>query len=146
MTQAKALFKELQLPQEGAQKLIDFYSSQVKEVAEAPMKAWQEMQKKWTDEIKNDPQIGGVKLDAVRANVGRAIDLLGPDLAAQFRQQMDFTGAGNNPAFVRALNLWASKLVEAGAVQAPKPAPSGQPGSRPASAAAAIYPNLPSAG
>ena len=139
---ATALFKELGLPQAAAQKLVDFYSAQSQQASEAPFKAWHETQEAWKTEIKADPEIGG-KLDTVKTTIARAIDGLGDaKLAADFRQAMDYTGAGNNPAFIRAFYRLAAKVTEGSHV-------SGQPqGSRPrpVSAAAALYPNLPHAG
>jgi hypothetical protein len=56
---------------------------------------------------------------------------------------MDYTGAGNNPAFIRAFFKLAERLVEGshvtgkGPVQVRQDGTSGRP-----SAAAAMYPNL----
>ena len=139
--EASGLFKELGLPQAAAQKLVDFYAKQSLDAAEAPIKFYKDMQDKWITEIKADPEIGG-KLDNVRATVGRAIDGLGdPKLAADFRAAMDLTGAGNNPAFIRAFYKLAQKVTEGAHV-------GGQPRGpeKPRSAAQAIYPNLPSGG
>lgn len=143
LKEATPLFKELNLPQDQAQKLIDFYAKTSREAAEAPMKLWQDTQKAWVDEVKADPEIGG-KLDAVRTTVSKAIDSLGPELATMFRQAMDMTGAGNNPAFVKAFYKFASQLTEGGSVRGNGPATTGQGNQgRPPSAASALYPNLP---
>lgn len=148
MTEAAGVFKELNLPQEGAQRLVDLYTKQIQEAVEAPFKLWQQTQEKWISEIKTDPEIGG-KLDQVKTTVARAIDGLGdPKLAADFRQAMDYTGAGNNPAFIRAFYKLASKLTEGGFVSGRGPAPQGQRAngaSRP-SAAQAMYPGGPITG
>lgn len=140
--EAGELFKGLNLPQEGAQKLIDFYSAKTLEAAEAPYKAYRDMQTKWVDEIKADPEIGE-KLDEVKTVVGRAIDGLGnPKLAASFREAMDLTGAGNNPAFIRAFYKLAQKVTEGQHVAGRGPAAVKPPG-RGGSAAHNLYPNLP---
>ncbi|HEX4919320.1 MAG TPA: hypothetical protein VFV92_01095 [Candidatus Bathyarchaeia archaeon] len=136
-------FKELNLSQDGAQKIMDLYNKEVVEAQEGPYKLWQETQDKWRTEIMQDPELGG-KLDQVKATVARAIDGLGdPKLATEFRAAMDFTGAGNNPAFIRAFYKLASKLTEGGAAAGGGPAGSGTPGgNKPPSVAQALYPNL----
>lgn len=142
---ALPLFKELNLPQSAAQKLVDFYAKTSQEAANAPIKFWQDQQTKWRDEIKADPEIGG-KLDQVKATTSRMLDSLGdPKLVADFREAMDFTGAGNNPAFIRAFYKLASKLTEGTPVHGAKPSAEGQkaPGTGPKSVASAMYPNLP---
>jgi hypothetical protein len=142
--EAGALFKGLNLSQDQAQSLVDFYTKQTREAFEAPFNAWKDTQDKWISEVKADPEIGG-RLDQVKATVSRAIDGLGdPKLAADFRQAMDYTGAGNNPAFIRAFYKLAQKVTEGGAVQGRNPSAFGQkePGAAPPSTAKALYPNL----
>jgi hypothetical protein len=139
-------FKEMGLSQTEGQKLMDLYMKEVVESETAPYRVWQETQEKWRTEIRNDPDIGG-KLDRVRETVSRAIDGLGdPKLAKEFREAMDFTGAGNNPAFIRAFYKLASLVTEGKAAPAGGPSPAARPqGGRP-SVATAMYPNLPSQG
>src|SRR5215831_3812353 len=96
------LFREIGLDQPSAQRLMDLYTTKVKEVAEAPINTWSETRKGWVEEIKNDPALGK-RLPEVRQTVARAIDGLGDQkMAQEFRQAMDITGAGDNPAFIRA--------------------------------------------
>lgn len=137
--EATAVFKELGLPQEGAQRLIDLYSKNIQEAIDAPFKLWNETQERWVNEVKADPEIGG-KLDLVRQTISKAVDGLGdPNLANAFRSAMDATGAGNNPAFIRAFYKMAQRLTEGTHV-------SGQPAkssSTPPSAAKALFPDLP---
>lgn len=146
MNEATGIFKELGLNNKGAQRLVDFYNTRMQEIADAPMKTWIDTQKAWQDEIKTDPEIGR-KLPEVRNTVAKAIDSLGdPKLAAEFRKAMDFTGVGNNPAFVKAFYKLAQNVVEGKAVSGAGPSKFGQqaPGAteRP-SAAKALYPNNP---
>ena len=68
-----------------------------------------------------------------------------PDpLAAEFRKAMDVTGAGNNPAFIRAFYKLAQKVTEGHIVTNGKPSPLGQtaPDAAPKSASGTFYPNL----
>ena len=144
LKEAHAKFKELNLSQEQAQGLMDLYGQKIKEAEDSPYKLWMETQEKWRDEIKADPEIGG-KLDQVKTTVARAIDGLGdPKLAADFRQAMDFTGAGNNPAFIRTFYKLALMVTEGRPATAGRPSPAAAPsGGKPSSLAAAMYPHLP---
>ena len=140
---ALPVFKELGLGQDQAQKLVDFYATVSQKAADAPFQLWKETQQKWVDEIKADPEIGG-KLDQVKATVSKAIDGLGdPKLANDFRAAMDYTGAGNNPAFIRAFYKLASKLSEGGTVIGGGPVGQVEPGKGQQSAAHRLFPNLP---
>lgn len=142
--EATELFRSLNLPQEGAQKLVDFYIGKLQEVADRPIKHAQELQEKWVNEVKADPVIGK-KLPEVKTTISRALDTLGDaKMVASFRAAMDETGAGNHPAFIRALYQMAQKLVEGQPVQGNGPARTGQTsrGQMP-SAAQAMYPNNP---
>lgn len=145
-TEAGTLFKGMNLSQADGQKLVDFYAAKTVEAAQAPFKAWKDTQEAWTADIKADPELGP-KLDVVRATVAKAIDGLGdPKLASDFREAMDYTGAGNNPAFIKAFYRLSQKLTEGTHVAGRGPSPHGQTptgqNARP-SLAAAIYPNLP---
>lgn len=142
-TAAKAMFKSMGLTQEQGQQLVDFYTKHTTEAANAPYNTWNEMQENWVKEVKSDPQIGH-RLNEVKTTISRAIDGLGdPKLAQDFREAMDFTGAGNNPAFIKAFYKLAQMVTEGRHVSGNGPSPAAQPGSRPASAAKAMYPNLP---
>jgi hypothetical protein len=142
---ALPVFKELGLSQEGAQKLVDFYAKVTQKAQEDPYKLWSQTQEKWVSEVKADPVIGG-KLDQVKATVARAIDGLGDaKLASDFRAAMDYTGAGNNPAFIRAFYKLATQITEGRPVGGNGPSTLGQqaPGQGPKSIANALFPNLP---
>lgn len=135
------MFKDLRLPQGEAQRLIDYYAKKSLEAANAPVEYYQEMQEKWVNEIKADSEIGG-KLDQVKTTIGRALDSLGDSkLANEFRAAMDFTGAGNHPAFVKVFYRMAQRLTEGTTHVGGAPRGANE---RPKSAAQAIYPNLPS--
>lgn len=144
--EAGKLFKEMNLSQAQAQSLVDFYAAKTREAAEAPFNYYKEMQDKEVAKIKADPEIGG-KLDAVKTTVSKALDGLGnPQLAADFRRDMDLTGAGNFHSFVKVIFALASKVTEGGHVSGSAPSKYGQqaPGGERRTAANALYPNLPS--
>ena len=142
--EAAGIFKGMNLNQAQAQQLVDFYTQKSAESANQPFQAWNDMQEKWVAEVKADPLIGP-KLNEVKTTIARAIDGLNdPKLAASFREAMDFTGAGNNPAFIKAFYKLAQMVTEGGHVAGGGPSAAGQKraGEMP-SAAQAMYPNLP---
>ena len=144
--EVSTLFKEIGLDQPSAQKLMDFYVAKATDAAEAPYRLWADTQKQWVNEIKADKDIGG-RLPEIKTTVAKAIDGLGdPKLAQEFRQAMDITGAGNHPAFVKTFWKLAQMVTEPGHVSGKGPSAEGQksPDERPRTAAAAMYPNLPS--
>lgn len=96
---ATTLFKEAGLPQEQAQKFIDLAVEREQAAAQKGVQAFVDLQSKWVSEIKADPEIGGARFTASMAAAGRAIDRLGvPGL----KEALNLTGAGNNPAIVKA--------------------------------------------
>jgi len=146
---ASPLFKELGLNQAQAQKLIDFYGDAALKAGEAPFEAFEATQKEWRDSVIADPALGNGKdglKDEVKAAIGRVVDSLPHEIKTDFQQAMTLTGAGNNPAFVKAFYNLAQRLNEGSLVRGGGPSPEGQskPGA-PRSAASALFPNLPSA-
>ncbi len=147
IAKAEPIFKELNLSQDQAQKLLDFYGEAAAAAETAPYDEYETMRKSWRDEVtKSDLGDGksGLKPE-VSATIGRAIDSLPPEIAKPFREAMTMTGAGDNPAFIRAFYTLAQGLGEGTLVRGKGPSPAGQTNSnRPQSAATALYPNLPS--
>ena len=95
--------QEAKLPQEVAQKMVDLYSSELKAIQEAPMRAWTEMQTKWQNEVRNDPEIGGANLDKNLAATKTGLKNLLGEGADKLFEALNFTGAGNNPEIIRGL-------------------------------------------
>lgn len=160
---AKPLFKELGLTQDNAQKLVDFYNEHAKRISEERDKGlmdyWQKTRSDWRDELKKDDVVGKLVGEngnfgpdsALITTVNKALDgLQDPKLVSDFKDAMELTGAGDNPAFVKVLYALSKKVTEGSSYAAGNPSPldpkTGQVrGSRP-TAGAAIYPHLPSAG
>lgn len=147
VTEASAVFKELGLTNDQAQKLVDLQAKISKDQAEAPYKAYDAMREGWQNEVKADKEIGHI-LPKVKETIGRALDTLGsPELVTEFKSAMNLTGAGDHPAFIKAFYKLASAVVEGRHVQGANPSPHGQSAQgttqRP-SAAQAMYPKLPS--
>lgn len=149
-TKADGLFKEVGLTQEEAQKLVDFYVETTTESFQQPFVAYQDMLNEWREESTNHPDLKG-KLGAgqeINVRISKALDALNdPTLSQDFRNVMDLTGAGNHPAFIRTINAWAKMITEGGHVSGNGPTKASQsaPGEGPPSAAAAMWPKLPSA-
>lgn len=118
-------------PNDRGQKLIDLYHGAVKQAGEANTLAWQKVNETWIGQVKADAEIGGAKFETTKTSIARTIDLLGPDKASAFRQALDVTGIGNNPAFWHGMAAFAKLLTEGGHV-AGSPAGSGRADMKPA--------------
>jgi hypothetical protein len=96
---ATELFAETGLSQDQAQKFIDLAMARETAATHRGVQAFVDLQNQWVSEIKADPDIGGDRLKASLASAARAIDRLDvPGL----REALNFTGAGNHPAVVKA--------------------------------------------
>ena len=147
--EADKIFKGLGLNQEQAQSLVDFYTAKTTESHNQPYEAYQEMTQGWRTESESHPDLKG-KLgpgQEVNVRISRALDGLGdPKLASDFKALMDLTGAGNHQAFIRVIDKLAQKVTEGTHVAGRGPSPLGQsePNRPQPSAAAALWPTLPS--
>jgi hypothetical protein len=123
-------------PLDRGQKLLDLYADTVKQGREAATQAWNDVNKQWQDATMALPEIGGAKWNATKATIAKAIDSLGTEHAAAFREALDVTGAGNHPAVTRALHAWAAKLTEGSHI-------GGNPPGATPTIKEAFYPNSP---
>ena len=147
--EADKVFKGLGLSQEQAQSLVDFYTAKTTEAFKAPFDAYQAVTDGWRQESENHPDLKG-KLGPgkeVSVRISKFLDGIGDaQLAKDFREHMDITGAGNHQAFIRVLDHFAQRLTEGTHVAGKGPSEAGQsrPGQAPKTAAQSMYPNLPS--
>ena len=138
-----ALFKDLGLSQDQANKLVDYYGKNLLASAEAPYKQWADTQKEWVSDIH---ERFGSKAEATRRDINEAItNAMPPSLAKSFRSALDITGAGSNPDIFEALSILAKPHIEGKPVTPGAPSkeankPPGAP-DRP-SLAEAMYPHL----
>ena len=140
---AVGMFKEAGLSQDAAQKFVEFHADALRAATEGPYKLWQDTQDAWLDELRSDPKIGkSIDNGEVGASVSKMISALPVEQATAFREALNFTGAGNNPAIVRGLYELSRQFSEPGHVQGQSPVPSKAPGTGRPSPAAALYPNL----
>lgn len=124
--------KEL-TPAAQAQALVDLQAKVSKEASEAGSQAWTDMQTQWQTEVKNDPDVGGAKLDTNLAGIGKLIDTYGSN---ELRAVMDLTGAGNNVHVVKFLANVAKQLTEGA------PVSGGTPTTTEESLASILYPTM----
>jgi hypothetical protein len=123
--QAQAAFKELGLNQEGAQKLVDLYVANGLKQADAPYKAWADLQKQWTTEIAE--RFPGAKSTEVKSMIkGVITNVLSPSLSKNMMKALDITGAGSHPDIVEALSILLKPLSEGTPVRGNGPAKTGQ--------------------
>ena len=100
MTQAKTVFKELNLTQEQAQQLVDFESNVKSEEMQRQQEAWDELQGTWKNASENDKEFGGDGLDANLAIAKQGRDAFGDK---EFNEMLEVTGVGNHPEMIRFL-------------------------------------------
>jgi hypothetical protein len=106
---ATELFAETGLSQDQAQKFIDLAMARETAAAHKSVQAFVDLQNQWVSEIKADPDIGGDRLKTSLASANRAIDRLDvPGL----REALNFTGAGNHPAIVKAFVRLGQMIAE----------------------------------
>lgn len=142
-----ATFKELNLTQDQAQKLVDAYTSNLIDVMKGPEEAYNTIREGWRKEVLSDATLatGGKMKPEVLQTIGRAIDSIGDAKVSQsFREIMDTTGVGDNPAFVKMFYHLAKASTEGTHVNGNGPSPGGQshPNAKPTSIANAMFPNL----
>ena len=93
-----ALAKEMKLPADAAQRVVDMAVQEAQAAAEAHTALVQS----WADEVKADKTLGGDNLTASAVIARKAIDLGPPELKAL----LNSTGLGNHPAVFR----WAHAI------------------------------------
>lgn len=149
---AVPIFKELGLTQDAAQKLVDFHANQMLAATKGPQDAYAATRADWQAKVTADPDMkaatsgGKTGLDAVKLDIGRALNAIGDEsLVKDFKVAMDITGAGDHPAFVKAMWKLAQFIGEGKHVTGAGPSEHGQtkPGAKPPTIANALYPNLP---
>jgi hypothetical protein len=141
---ATPIFKELGLTQPQADKLFELYGKLTDGNSSRQLEAVNTMREEWRNAVKSDAEIGG-KLDAVKAEIGKSLDLLPSGLRDEFKAAMDLTGAGDHPAFVKAFYKLSQMVNEGKPVTGGGPSTHGQtaPGTGRPSLASAMYPNNP---
>lgn len=122
-----ALAKELKLKPEDAQRAVDLVAQmELQKVNEHA-----ETVKAWTNEVKNDKELGGDKLQDNLVIAKKTFSLLPEKDAAQLKEILNQTGLQAHPVFFRLFHAVGKALSEDSFVPGGKrPAPAGDAASR----------------
>ena len=129
----KATAKELNLPQEAAQRVVDLGIALIQKASDANATLIAEAQQGWITASKTDPEFGGDKLNESLALSRKGLEAVGtPELT----KLLDESGLGNHPEVIRAFVKVGKAYSEDGFV-------SGNGGeARSDSAAKRMYPSM----
>lgn len=97
MSEFKEVAKELNVTQEGAQKLVDLQNKLVNKLAEEQLKTWDDTLEEWKTSSKSDKEFGGIDFDK---NLAVANEFLATTSKA-FKDMLKATGVGNHPEMIR---------------------------------------------
>ena len=106
--EAQGIFRDLNLTQTQAQKLVDFQIGVQQKAAEAQEAEFQETHDKWLSDARADKEIGGDKWNASISEAKKAIQAFGDDALKDLLRD---TGAGSHPAVIRMFSK-IGKLVK----------------------------------
>lgn len=96
--QATPLFKELNLTQEQAQKLVDFQAANALKTRQSQQEAFTSLINKWQTDAKADKEFGGEKFEESVGIARLAVQKFG---TPAFKQLMEDHGVGNHPEMIR---------------------------------------------
>lgn len=129
LTAYSEVAKELNLPQEAAQKVLDKVAPVI---AASQLEAIKTVQNEWIASTKADKEFGGEKIDANIAVAKKALDTFGTPALVKLLNE---TGLGNHPEMIRAFYRAGKAISEDKHVSG-----SAAPGGR-KDAASVLYPN-----
>lgn len=92
------VFKDLELTQEQAQKLVDIQSQQVQAGQQAQVDAFSQQLEGWITDAKSDSEYGGDKFDESTATAMQAVEAFG---TPELKTMMETYGVGNHPEMIR---------------------------------------------
>lgn len=96
--EASPIFKELNLTQEQAQKLVNLQVKHEQDAYKAQVEAWETTTQNWRKAAESDPEYGGAKFKDSLAVARRALTEFG---TKELREALDLTGTGNHPEILR---------------------------------------------
>lgn len=100
MSELTPVLSEMKASPGTAQKLIDLYVKQVEKMRTDNAKQAQETTKTWSDELTNDPEIGGAKLNENLATARKVLNKYG---SAEFVEFLRDSGIGSYAPLVKFL-------------------------------------------
>lgn len=116
--------------QQLGQHMLDMHVAEIQRMADATAQhqrdVWAETNKRWIDEVKSDPEIGGNRQQTALGAAKSVIERFGgtpEQRQALYRDlgQDTGTGMGNNPNLIRLLHNVASAIAEGTSVPATTP-------------------------
>ena len=105
----KGLAKELNIPQEAAQKLIDLQTTMVAKQADEYQKAVVAQGQKWAAEVKSDPELGGENYDKSVSSAIKVIQSFGDPALTEL---LNDSGLGNHPALFKFCHRISAAISE----------------------------------
>lgn len=119
LTEFEGIARELNMPQESAQKLLDKMGPKI---AQVQMENIQKVQAEWTQQAQTDKEFGGEKLQENLAVAKKALDTFG---SPELRTLLNESGLGNHPELIRAFvragkAISEDKFVPAGSGKGPQ--------------------------
>jgi hypothetical protein len=112
--------KELKLPADQAQKVVDLYAA----TRQAEADAFTKQVETWGNEVKADKEIGGKNLEESLGYARKVIDSFGDD---GIKSLLDSTGMGNHPAVVKMLVKVGKAISEDSMVRGATPSSTNAP-------------------
>ena len=106
---ATPVFKELNLSQDQAQKLVGVFSELQQAQMQASADGFTNTVTKWTEEVKGDKELGGEEFEKNMAVAKRTLDKYGDDA---LKDDLHTYGWGSNPSLVRLLFKVGQTLEE----------------------------------
>lgn len=98
MAEFTPILNEIKATPEVAQKLIDMHVAHMEKLSQGIIKAEQDVARAWSNELRNDPEIGGTKLDENLAIGAKILQKYGsPELI----KALDEFHLGNYPPMVK---------------------------------------------
>lgn len=110
LEEAKAVFQDLKLSQDMAQKLIDFDIARRSKLAEEAKAQEQEEIQGWAKQVESDPVIGGRNIEKTKQACARALYAF--DLDGSLTDLLNEKGLGNHPAIVKYLAALGAQIRE----------------------------------
>jgi hypothetical protein len=132
-------------PTKGAQGLMDLHNQAMTDyathLAAEQQRVFSETRKEWRKQVMADEQLGGSGYQTTMKAVARMRDMAVPEKdRASFNEFLRVTGAGDHPAFLRAMHNFARYFDEPG-LPPPNPTPPPGNGARPGARGRVLYDN-----
>lgn len=136
------IFRELNLTQEQAQRLVSYEAEQRQAYAEQVASQWQETREAWVQEVKDDPDVGG---DSLPETMGLMKALMSDEMGLatpEFRADAVNYGFGDNPHVVRFAAATAKLLKKNGLLPVEDKTVTGKAAQERQSKAEAMFPSM----